>query len=107
MKVVVSRQLTSGQYIVRFGVSDFTAEEITKMNSFGVPQIQLRQNVAGVGVKQVSFPLTQINMNLMASFSAEEQARQYEEGILTQIRNAMASLRDRKDDFTATQEVVI
>jgi hypothetical protein len=106
MKVNITRQLSGGQYIVRFAVTGFTTEEVAKMNSFGIPLIQMRQNVAG-GVQNVQVAITQINPNYVASFTSEEQANQYQQTVLGQINNAMKSLRDRKDDFTSTQEVEI
>jgi hypothetical protein len=50
-------------------------------------------------------PLTQISPNYRAGFPAEEQARTYENQVVSQIREAMKRLRERSDDFTSTQEV--
>src|SRR6202035_4647660 len=106
MKATVNRQLTNGQYIVRFTLSEFSPDELVKMNSFGIPVIQLSQMVQGIR-RQIAVPITQINPNMAASFSSEQDANQYQESVMNQIRQAMVSLRERKDDFTSTQEVNI
>jgi hypothetical protein len=106
MKVIVHRQLAGGQYIVRLAVSDFTPEEVAKMNSFGIPTIQMRNQGGGMN-KLLGVPLTQVNPNVVATFLTEQLANEYQEEVLNQIRQAMASLRGRKDDFSSTNEVVI
>jgi hypothetical protein len=42
MKVKVNRRLSSVFYHVNFEVGEFTAEELQKMASFGIPQINLQ-----------------------------------------------------------------
>jgi hypothetical protein len=107
MKVTVNRQLNSGQYIVRFQVSDFSPEELAKMNSFGIPVIQMVQLVQGGGRRTMALPINQISSNIIASFGTEEEATKYQDTVLTQISQAMKTLRERKDNFTSTQEVDI
>jgi hypothetical protein len=106
MKVTVNRQLSSGQYIVRFGVSDFSPDELAKMNSFGIPVIQVLQLAAGIR-QNFNISITQLNPNLIMSFPTEEEARKYEANVLDQISKVMKSLREGKDGFTSTQEVNI
>jgi hypothetical protein len=70
MKVKVNRVLTSGKYHVSFDVSDFSAVEVAKMQSFGVPGIKLRftaNNAPGSAV----FPITQVSKRLDAIFNDE------------------------------------
>jgi hypothetical protein len=111
MKVKVNRQLSNGYYVVKFGVSDFSAEELRKMQSFGIPKISILRTVPvpgrGFVPQPLNQPLTQINEDLAASFASEEEANGYQESVLEQIRQAIISLRDRKDDFTSTKEVDI
>jgi hypothetical protein len=106
MKVNITRQLSAGQYILRFAVTGFTPEEVAKMNSFGVPLIQMRQNVPA-GVQNIQIAITQINPNIVAGFTSEDQANKYQQDVLAQINQAMKSLRDRNDDFSSIQEVDI
>jgi len=107
MKVTVNRELKNGLYSVRFAVSDFTPDELQKMQSFGIPVIQVKLNVAPAGVRNAQIGITQFNANIVASFALEDEANKYQEEIVQQLRNAMAALRGRKDDFTSTQEVNI
>jgi hypothetical protein len=108
MKVAVSRQLSGGRYYLSFQVGEFTQEEIIKMNSFGVPPINLQwleppnNNVRAGGI-----PLNQIGRNYRAGFPTEEAAKEYEKSVLAQIQAAMQRLRESKDDFTSAQEVQI
>ena len=103
MKVSVNRELGGGVYFVSFKVADFTAEELQKMQKFGVPVVNMKQSNSAT-IRQ---PLTQIVESLRAPFSSQQDARAYEESVLTQIREAMKSVRERKDDFTSLDEVTI
>jgi hypothetical protein len=106
MKVIVNRQLAGALYHVSFKVSDFTPDELQKMQSFGVPIIDIAVGFPGrVGRSKV--PVTGIAENMKIAFSTEQDARAYEETVLGQIREAMKSLRERKDDFTSSAEVNI
>jgi len=97
--------------MVRFAVTDFTAEELSKMQSFGVPIIRLMRliNIAGRGITRQNFNqgVTQINENSVMQFDTEAEANDYEKDVLEQIRQVMTSLRDRKDEFTSSEEVDI
>lgn len=105
MKVKVNRMLSDGMYHVNFEVSDFTAEEIAKMASFGVPHIQLRWWLSGGGMTIGKIPLTKITSRLSASFDSEQAAKSYENGVLLEIRNAVLQLRQSEDQFSSSQEV--
>lgn len=108
MKITVSRQLRSGSYHVSFKVGDFTAEELQKMGSFGVPSINLLFIPAGYpGQQRNNVPLNQISEKQLARFSSEKEARDYETNVLQQIRAAMQALRESKDEFTGSDEVAI
>jgi hypothetical protein len=106
MKLIVNRQLTGGVYIVAFTVSDFSAEEIRKMETFGVPVISMMLKGP---TDRVNFqmPLNRIAPQHKAVFSAQEEAKTYETRVVTQIRHAIESLRERADDFTSSSEVDI
>jgi hypothetical protein len=106
MKLKVNRQLSGGQYRVKFEVSDFSPEEVSKMSSFGVPLIQVR--VVGVqGQTSVGVPLTNLNNVKDAVFNSEQDAKNYELQITEQIRNALLRIRNSKDEFSSTNEVVL
>jgi hypothetical protein len=106
MKVKVNRRLSGGAYLVNFEVTDFTTEELQKMASFGVPQITLTF-VAGSGRVTSKIPLNQVGKNYEAGFAGEADAKNYEEGVLNQIRDSVRRLRESQDKFTSSEEVAL
>ncbi|SRR6266404_1419562 len=105
MKVNVERQLNAGTYFVAFRVADFSAEEIQRMQSFGVPTVAMFH---GINPRQaLRLGLNQINEKWKAGFVSESEAREYETRVLKDIRDAIQSLRDKKDEFTSSSEVAI
>jgi hypothetical protein len=107
MKVKVNRQLNAGAYHVNFEVADFTVEELKKMGSFGVPQIQLQWINPGIGRTSSAVPLNRISQQYDAVFNTEIDAKKYEEGVLNQIRGAMQRLRESQDKFSSSEEVAL
>jgi hypothetical protein len=105
MKVRVNRLLSAGKYNVSFEVSDFNTDELKKMASFGVPAIRLRWISPENSTTSGLIAITQINKQLNAVFSTEMEAKDYEESVLTQIRNAIQFLRESNDGFSSSQEV--
>lgn len=105
MKLTVSRQLSEGYYYVAFAVSDFTPDEVKKMESFGVPQINILQGGPPGARQAYKLQITRVSPSYKASFPNDEEAKKYEENVVTQIRQAMKSLRERTDDFTSTAQV--
>jgi hypothetical protein len=106
MKVKVNRQLNAGEYHINFEVGDFTADEVKKMSSFGIPSIGLRWT-QNTGNRSMAIPLTQISKVYDASFQNESDAKKYEESVLNQIREAMQRLRESQDKFTSSDEVAL
>jgi hypothetical protein len=104
MKLNVNRVLSGGLYSVSFSVGDFTADEVKKMESFGVPHIKIMQEGPG-NRRTFMHPLNRIGLQIRAVFSTEQEANSYQENVLGQIRQSMKDLRERTDDFTSTQEV--
>jgi hypothetical protein len=104
MKVTRARQLSAGQYMVRFSVSDFSPDEIGKMNSFGIPVISMIHMTQGLP-RSMNFAINQINNNIYASFGTEQEAINYEENVMKQLTEAIKSLRERKDTFTSSDTV--
>jgi hypothetical protein len=105
MKLTVSRQLSEGYYYVAFAVSDFTPDEVKKMESFGVPLINILQGGPPGARAAYKIQLTRVSPSYRASFPAEEDAKKYEEAVVMQIREAMKTIRERTDDFTSTAQV--
>jgi hypothetical protein len=106
MKLTVNRQLAGGIYFVSFNVSDFTPEEIQKMESFGVPSVGMMLNGPG-NRSSVVLSLNRIAPAHRAAFSTDEEAEGYVDGVVRQVREAIAHLRLRTDDFTSSSEVDI
>lgn len=106
MKVKVNRQLTGGLYRVSFEVGEFTADEIKKMGSFGVPTIQM-QYTSPQGTFGTQQPINQINNMAAAVFRTEDQAKEYEAGVINQLRMAIQQIRERQDKFTSSEEVAL
>lgn len=107
MKVKVNRALSAGRYHINFEVGEFSQDEIKKMGSFGVPGIKLLWvNANGVQVSSV-VPINQISRNYDAIFPDEEAAKNYENGVLDQMRSAMQSIRERQDKFSSSEEVAL
>ncbi len=107
MKIKVNRRLSGGWYHVNFEVGDFTSDEIKKMGSFGVPQINLRWGGAGTAASVGKIALNQVGKQFEAAFSNEADAKKYEESALTQIRDAVQRLRESQDKFTSSEEVAL
>jgi hypothetical protein len=92
---------------VTFIVSDFTSEELDKMQKFGIPVITMMRTNLARGRQTFQTAITQINATLVASFPTEEEAKRYEEEVINQIRTSMAAVRQRNDDFTSSETVNI
>jgi hypothetical protein len=105
MKINVNRQLSGGIYHVNFSFTDFTSEELAKMAAFGVPGIKIQYGPPPRATLVIA--VNQINKNLDAGFVSEEEAKSYEQSVITQARTAMEALRQRKDEFTSSEEVTI
>jgi hypothetical protein len=107
MKLKVNRELNGGLYSVDFSVGEFTPDEVQKMRSFGVPRIEVYMGGPPPTAVRQSYQLqiTGITPQYKANFATEAQAKDYEERVVAQIREAMKSLRERKDDFSSFQEV--
>jgi len=105
MKVRVNRQLSGGYYHINFEVSDFTPDEVQKMASFGVPQIRLQWGGGRKNIGSGAIALNQINKSYDMSFDNEAEAKEYEEAVLNQIREAVKRLRDSQDKFSSSDEV--
>jgi hypothetical protein len=104
MKLKVNKVLKSGAYHVNFEVSDFTSEEIAKMESFGIPVIKMKiQNPNGTN--NVSMGLTQIQPRFNAVFDNEQLANDYQNSVIEQIKSELEKLRQSQDKFTSTQQV--
>ena len=106
MKIKVNRQLNQGKFRVNFEVSDFTSEELSKMASFGVPLIEMIFQARN-GPMTARIPINQINPTHEAVFPTFETAKEYEEKVFAQIRSSMERLRQSKDDFSSSEEVVL
>jgi hypothetical protein len=105
MKLKVNRKLTNGNYLVDFTATDFTPSEISKMESFGIPTVDVYHIGPSGGRVASRVPITKLAPQYRASFSKQEDATAYEERIVGQIRDAMKTLRERKDDFSSDSEV--
>lgn len=106
MRITVNRQLSGGYYRVGFGVTDFTAEELAKMRSFGVPTVKIVVSSGG-STYNVDQRITEMNSATIAIFGTEEKANEYIQRVLNDVRGAMAMLREKKDEFTSTDQVEI
>jgi hypothetical protein len=100
MKLKVTRLLSSGKYHINFEVGDLAPVEVSKMSSFGVPLIDLRWNTQAGKI-----PLDQINKTYNAVFGSEELAKEYEQGVRTQIQTEMQGLAERNDDFSSSEDL--
>jgi hypothetical protein len=105
MKVTVSRALQNGVYHVKFAVTDFSADELAKMKSFGVPIIKMKWGGVTSSMSAAGVPMTAIGVQYDAGFGTEEEAKAYEQDILVQLRAALQYLREKKDDFSSAEEV--
>jgi hypothetical protein len=106
MKALVNRHLSAGYYHVNFQIGDFTADEVQKMASFGVPSIQIQFGGGpGTGRSSTQVALNKLSPQWDAAFQTEEEAKKYEEGVLSQIRAAVKRLRESQDKFSSSEEV--
>jgi hypothetical protein len=103
MKVKVNRALLYGLYHVNFEVGNFSVEEVTKMEKFGVPMISMVWNTSG-GSSAGKIPLNKISPGLDAVFATEEQAIGYEQTVMNQIKAAVEALRAKKDEYSRSSE---
>jgi hypothetical protein len=105
MKVRVARELVEGRYQVVFQVGEFTSEEVKKMSQFGTPKITLTTTQNAQNMK-FSAPITQIPQ-LVAAFSREEEAKQYEGEVIQQLKRAIDGIRVLQDKFTSIEEIAL
>lgn len=104
MKVKVNRELRNGQYHISFEVSNFAVEEVTQMQKFGVPMINMRWNTAA-GATTGPVALNKITPTYDAFFNNEQQAIDYEQQVMNQIKAAIEALRTKKDNYSTSTEV--
>jgi len=104
MKVKVNRELLAGVYHVNFEVSSFTVDEVTKMQKFGVPTINMKWS-SPQGPKTGPIPINSITSRYDAVFSLEKQATDYQGDVLSQIKTAIEQLRLKKDEYSLSTEV--
>ena len=104
MKLRITRELKDGLYHIAFAVSNFSPDELKKMQGFGVPVIDILRGVPS-SHQSLKLQLSQISPGYKAGFLQEEQARTYESRVVAQIRSVMKTLRERMDEFTSAQEV--
>jgi hypothetical protein len=107
MKAKVNRRLSSGFYHVNFEVGEFTADELQKMASFGIPKIKLLWGGAGSMRLSGDIALNQITKTYDIGFSNEAEAKKYEETVVAQIREAAQRLRESHDQFSSSDEVAL
>ena len=108
MKLTVNRRLSEGYYYVSFDATDFTPEELQKMDRFGIPQVPLKSGGGpGKGISSIVVPLNQLTGRYNAGFRTEDEAKKYEELVIKQIRDSVQRLREAEDKFTSSQEVSI
>lgn len=106
MKLRVNRVLSGGLYTVDFSVGDFSADEVTRMKSFGIPVINMMTGSPN-GRQPLRTQITRITPQFAMSFATEDEAKKYETEVVSQIREAMKAIRQRTDDFSSAQEVEI
>jgi len=104
MKVRVEKELKNGIYQLKFYATDFADEERTRFEIFGVPKISLKKQDSDGNVEWRSVSLTHLQYHA-CTFADAEDANQFEQQALEEIRQKMTELRQRKDDFTSTDEV--
>ena len=111
MKIKVQRELTEGQYTVLLIVSEFTEEERQKFLSFGVPMVSVQSRATQMVNGRITtvfasrnVPITELAKH-PAKFGNEAAAREYEAKVLTEVKNKMTALRERKDDFSSSEEI--
>jgi len=107
MKVKVNRRLSAGFYHVNFEVADFTSDEVLKMGSFGVPQVNLMWGGGAAQLNAGKIALNQVSKAYEVAFKNEAEAKKYEETVLSQIRDAVQRLRESQDKFTSSEEVAL
>lgn len=103
MKIKVNRALNAGRYHVNFEIGDFTPDEVNKMSGFGVPLVEVKWTTpAGTSVQQVQ--ITKVSSGYDAAFSSEQEARDYESKVKAEMKAAIEWLRQRKDDYSSSEE---
>jgi hypothetical protein len=104
MKIQVSRFIRDGIYYVGFASAGITADDALQFQKFGTPRIRTRFGPPG---SQAYYPqqLNDLKANITAGFSTQEEAKNYEAEVLTEIRVQMEALKNKKDEFTSTSEV--
>lgn len=104
MKVKVNRRMVEGKYLVRFEVSDFTADERARFEVFGTPEVRVPVDMLDGTRSMGRVPITRLAYESVA-FDTPEGATRYEAETLEDIRQKMESLRARSDDYSSEEEV--
>ena len=103
MKIRASRFIRGGTYFVSFQAVDFTADDNDRFQKFGVPMVQI---LVGSGPRAtIAVPINALAPQQTAGFTNPDEAKQYEERILTDVKALYSAVRDKKDEFTDTREV--
>ena len=97
MRLKVKKLLRGGEYFVSFENVDFTVEETERIEKFGMPNVDFSQD--GLGARK----LNEIDLSLKGQ--SEEDAEQLISSIRQNIRDAVAELTAKVDNFTG-EEVI-
>ena len=104
MKVVLDKRLESGKYYVRINISEYTPEEVEKIKVFGAPMISISPKRLFLNGRFVSdLPLHSMNFDF--DFDTEAQANSFVTGMTQKIKDAVETLKARKDQFSGKDEL--
>lgn len=105
MKFKIQKERKFGEFLVGFIASDFTDEEIRKMETFGVPQINIKPREAYFNKLWVNqLPLNILNHNF--KFESDAAAEEFIAKITEEVKTKMQELKDREDNFSGSDEYV-
>ncbi len=106
MKFKIDRRLSEGQYVVTFKARDFTDDERERFRVFGTPEFYIPVDLPDGTRNYQNISLTRLHY-YTTSFSTREEAEQFEQQLLAEIRTKVEELRNRQDDFTSSEEADI
>lgn len=105
MKIIFEKKLENGKYFVRINISQYSAEEIDKIQRFGAPRISIEPKAiytSGTGWVRV-LPLHNLNHDF--EFPTEGEAVAFVNVMGERIKAGIQTLKNKKDSFSGSAEL--
>lgn len=105
MKFAINREIKSGKYIVAVSVKEITDDERAKIIKFGAPMVSISPKaVLSSGGYSYTSTVPLHSLNYVFEFSTKDEADDFNNNLLANIKEAVQTLKNYKDDFSLSKE---